>query len=90
MFQAKRLGQKTGVGYYKYVKGKPVLDATLQPFIDAARAQAKNKPNVNGAALTDDDLVEATLFPVVNEALRILEEGFALSESDVDVVTVSQ
>lgn len=87
MFDAKRLGQKTGVGYYKYVKGKPVVDPTLQPLIDQARAEAKSKAKVDASKLTDEEIVEATLFPVVNEALRIVEEGYVLSESDVDVVS---
>jgi 3-hydroxyacyl-CoA dehydrogenase len=87
LYEAKRFGQKTGVGYYIYKNGKPVPDATLQPFIDGARAAASNKANIDGSKLSDDELVEATLFPVVNEALRIIDEGYALSESDVDVTS---
>jgi len=88
LFQAKRLGQKTGVGYYKYVKGKPVADPALQPLLQAARQAATNKAAIDASKLSDEELVEATLFPVVNEALRIRQEGFALSDSDVDVVSV--
>jgi len=88
LFEAKRFGQKTKRGYYQYPKGKPVPDPTLKPLLDAARAEARNKPAIDASKLSDEQVVEATLFPVVNEALRILEEGFALKESDVDVVTV--
>jgi len=88
LFEAKRFGQKTKRGYYQYPKGKPVPDPTLKPLLDAARAEARNKPAIDASKLSDEQIVEATLFPVVNEALRILEEGFALKESDVDVVTV--
>lgn len=63
LFAAGRLGQKTGAGYYKYVKGKPVADPTLVPLIEAARSQAKDKAAVDAAKLGDDELVEATLFP---------------------------
>lgn len=63
LFAAGRLGQKTGAGYYKYVKGKPVADPTLVPLIEAARAQAKAKAAVDAAKLSDDELAEATLFP---------------------------
>jgi enoyl-CoA hydratase/3-hydroxyacyl-CoA dehydrogenase len=87
LFDAKRLGQKTGKGYYAYVKGKPVPDASLKPIIEAARAEATNRASVDASKLSDEELVEATLFPVVNEALRILEEGYARNEADVDVIT---
>jgi enoyl-CoA hydratase/3-hydroxyacyl-CoA dehydrogenase len=88
LFQAKRLGQKSGAGYYKYVKGKPVADPALKPFLDAARANASHKASVDASKLSDEEVVEATLFPVVNEMLRVREEGHVLSDSDVDVVSV--
>ena len=90
LFDAKRFGQKSGQGYYAYAQGKPKPDATLRPFLDASRAAASSsniKPAVDGSKLSNDELVEAVLFPVVNESLRIIDEGFARNEAEVDVVS---
>lgn len=90
LFDAKRFGQKSGQGYYVYAQGKPKPDATLRPLLEASRAAAAStniKAGVDASKLSNDDLVEAVLFPVVNESLRIIDEGFARNESEVDVVS---
>jgi len=87
LFDQKRLGQKTGVGYYAYPKGKPSPDPKLQAIIDSVRGSQQNKPQFDASKLSDDEIVEAVLFPVVNEALRIRAEKFALTDSDVDVTS---
>lgn len=38
--------------------------------------------------LSDQDKVEMMLFPVVNEACRLLEEGIVVKASDLDVAAV--
>ena len=40
------------------------------------------------AKLSDKDIVEITLFPVVNEACRVLAEGIAVKASDLDIAAV--
>lgn len=90
LLAAKRLGQKSQAGYYKYVRNKAVPDFKgLQPFLD--QSIAKN----NGVGLkltgkeTDQDLVEMVMFPVVNESCRVIAEGHVLRECDVDVTSVT-
>ena len=89
LFEAKRLGQKTGSGYYKY-QGKPAKAtpdlAALTPFIQAARGDAKGMSDVG--PLSERQLVEAILYPIVNEFARIVNDGVVASDSDVDVVSV--
>ena len=38
--------------------------------------------------VTDEELVEMVLFPVVNESCRVLEERMVLRASDIDVGAV--
>lgn len=38
--------------------------------------------------LFDEDIVEMVLFPVVNEACRLIADGIALKSSDLDVASV--
>ena len=38
--------------------------------------------------VTDQDILEVILFPVVNEACRILDEGIVIRASDLDIASV--
>lgn len=38
--------------------------------------------------IPDEDIVEMLLFPVINEACRILDEGIAVKATDLDIATV--
>lgn len=86
MFDAKRFGQKTGVGYYMYEDGKTATeDPALAEIVNKARADAGNTPTLE---VNDNDIVEWTLLGVVNEACRCLDEGIAIRASDIDVASV--
>jgi 3-hydroxyacyl-CoA dehydrogenase len=87
MYSAGRLGQKTGKGYYKYEKG----DRTRQDDPEAL-ALLRDKAAELGVmprAHTDAEILERCLYPLLNEGLRILEEGIAQRASDIDVVWCS-
>ena len=43
----------------------------------------------NRFQFTDDEIVERTLYGLINEGARVLEEGFALRASDIDVIYVN-
>ncbi len=85
LFEAKRFGEKTKVGYYKYDGKKALPDPELASFISKARADAGNPPAIT---VSDNDIVEHVLFGVVNEACRCLDEGIAIRPSDIDVACV--
>jgi len=82
LHEAGREGQKNGKGYYRY-EGRKRLDDPLAVEILRARARALGVPQREH---TEQEIVERCLFPMVNEGLRILEEGVALRASDIDVV----
>ena len=90
LYDQQRLGQKSGQGWYKYGKGnKPQPDAaSIAPVLQQARADSKGIPLLDGSAVTDADIVEMLLFPVVNEFMRLVGERMVNSEADVDVVSV--
>ena len=44
------------------------------------------KSGVNARQISDDEILERCLFPMVNEGAKILEEGKAIRASDIDVV----
>jgi 3-hydroxyacyl-CoA dehydrogenase len=84
LHSAGRLGQKTGKGYYRYEQG----DRTRHddPEALALLRQKASEVGVMPHAHTDAEILERCLYPLLNEGLRILEEGIAQRAGDVDVV----
>jgi 3-hydroxyacyl-CoA dehydrogenase len=78
-----RRGQKTGAGYYDYDEARvarpsPVTEQIIKDFV--ARS------GVNARRISDEEILERCLYPMVNEGAKILEEGKAIRASDIDVV----
>lgn len=80
------LGQKTGAGVYLYEKGnpKPLPNPVAQEIIAAARHRDGKSPRVISA----DEITQRLVLRMVAEALRVMEEGIAQRESDVDAAMV--
>jgi 3-hydroxyacyl-CoA dehydrogenase len=82
-----RFGQKTGRGWYRYDGGarEPVADPDVEALIRAKAAGLGVEKREIGA----HEIIERTLYPLVNEGAKILEEGIAARASDIDVVWVN-
>ena len=80
-------GQKTGRGWYRYENGsrEPIADSEVEALIRAKAAELGIAPRAIGA----DEIIERTLYPLVNEGAKILAEGIAARASDIDVVWVN-
>jgi 3-hydroxyacyl-CoA dehydrogenase len=78
-----RLGQKTGAGFYDYDSERhktpsPVTEQIINDFV--AKSGANRRP------ISDEEILERCVFPMINEGARILEENIATRASDIDVV----
>jgi 3-hydroxyacyl-CoA dehydrogenase len=82
-----RFGQKTGSGFYLYQNGSrtPVPDPQVEALIRDKASERGVAPRVIGA----DEITERTLYPMINEGARILEEKIAARASDIDIVWVN-
>ncbi|MDB5070048.1 MAG: 3-hydroxyacyl-CoA dehydrogenase, partial [Candidatus Eremiobacteraeota bacterium] len=82
--EAGRYGQKTGAGYYKYESGSrtPVPD----PFVDELIERNAREAGIERRTIADDEILKRCMYPLINEAAKILEEGIAARPGDVDVV----
>jgi 3-hydroxyacyl-CoA dehydrogenase len=80
-----RWGQKKGAGFYDYDdKRRPSPSPVVEQIIeDFAKQQG-----VERREISDQEIVERTLYTMVNEGAKILEEGIAQRASDIDVVWV--
>jgi len=82
---AGRLGQKAGKGFYDYDdQRRATPSAEAQAIIDdfAARSGAAKR------AVGSEEILERTLYPMVNEGAKILDEGIAQRASDIDIVWI--
>ena len=76
-----RRGQKTNAGYYDYDENRvPRISELTENLIKDITGKDKIE-NMNAIGI-----IEKCIFPMVNEALLILEEGMAQRPSDIDVV----
>ncbi|VIO73481.1 Fatty acid oxidation complex subunit alpha [Bradyrhizobium ivorense] len=82
--EAGRFGQKTGKGYYKYEPGSRAAlpDPEVEKLIDETLARLGRKKRV----VSDDEILERMMYPMINEGAKILAEGIAARPSDIDVV----
>ncbi|KAG6658456.1 hypothetical protein I3843_04G151500 [Carya illinoinensis] len=84
-----RNGKNNGKGYYIYEKGsKPKPDPSVVPIIEESRQLTNIMPGGKSISVTDQEIVEMILFPVVNEACRVLGEGIVVRASDLDTASV--
>jgi enoyl-CoA hydratase/3-hydroxyacyl-CoA dehydrogenase len=89
LIKSGRNGKNNGKGYYIYEKGsKPKPDPSVLPIIEESRRICNIMPNGKPISITDQEIVEMILFPIVNEACRVLEEGVVIRASDLDIASV--
>ena len=85
-----RYGQKTGKGWFRYsaemgggrtpIPDSDVLDLIARTAADAGIARRQ---------ISDDEIVERSIYALINEGARVLEDGGAVRASDIDVVYVN-
>ena len=78
------LGQKTGAGYYRYEPGNrtPLENPELAPMLEAA----SREKGIERRELDEQYIIERTIYALVNEGAKILEEGIAQRSSDIDII----
>jgi 3-hydroxyacyl-CoA dehydrogenase len=81
-----RRGQKTGAGFYDYDEARNRKPSTLveEVIVDFAA-----KKGVNRRVISDEEILERCIYPMINEGAKILEEGKALRASDIDIVWIN-
>jgi 3-hydroxyacyl-CoA dehydrogenase len=80
-----RRGQKTGKGFYDYDEKR---NRSVSAEANAIIEEFRSKSNIAKRDITVQDIVERTLYPMVNEGAKILAEGKAQRASDIDVVWI--
>jgi 3-hydroxyacyl-CoA dehydrogenase len=80
-----RWGQKTGKGFYDYGERR---NPTPSPRVAEIIEDFRSKSNLPKREISDQEIIERTLYTMVNEGALILEEKMAQRASDIDVVWI--
>jgi 3-hydroxyacyl-CoA dehydrogenase len=81
-----RYGQKTGAGWYKYDDQRRAMpDSLVAEHIAKWVAEA----GIAQRQMSATEIVDRCLYALVNEGARILEEGYALRASDIDIIYIN-
>ncbi|HKD24103.1 MAG TPA: 3-hydroxyacyl-CoA dehydrogenase NAD-binding domain-containing protein, partial [Rhizomicrobium sp.] len=81
-----RRGQKTGAGYYDYDENR---NAKPSPVTEKILADFRAKRGINARTITDEEILERCIYPMINEGAKILEEKKAIRASDIDIVWIN-
>jgi 3-hydroxyacyl-CoA dehydrogenase len=78
-----RRGQKSGAGYYDYDANR--IGSPSEEVAAIVREFAAQS-GVPQRTVTQEEIIEECVFPMINEGFCLLEEGMAQRASDIDVV----
>ncbi len=78
-----RRGQKTSAGFYDYDAKR---ERTPSPIVEKLVLEQSAAKGITRRAISDQEILERCIYPVINEGAKILEEGKAYRASDIDIV----
>ena len=81
-----RRGQKTGAGYYDYDARR---NPTPSPVVEQLIAELAAQTGIVQRTVSDEEILQRCIYPMINEGAKILEEGKAIRASDIDIVWIN-
>ncbi len=81
-----RRGQKTGAGFYDYDDAR---NAKPSPLVEKIILDFAAKKGINRRTISDEEILQRCIYPMINEGAKILEEGKAQRASDIDIVWIN-
>jgi 3-hydroxyacyl-CoA dehydrogenase len=83
LYEMGRLGQKRGMGWYRYDEARaPIPDPEVHALIE----KTANEAGIARRTITPEEIIERSVYVMINEGARILEEGHAQRAADIDVI----
>lgn len=80
-----RFGQKTGAGWYRYDENRRAIpDREVEKLIEEVASEA----GIERREVSNEEIIERTMYALINEGAKILEEGIALRAADIDVIYI--
>ncbi len=85
LFELGRYGQKSGRGSYIY-QGR---EKTSDPEVIKLCEQLASELNIERRDISDQEVLERCLYPLINEGIQIIDEGIASRPGDCDLIWVN-
>ncbi|GAB1261834.1 3-hydroxyacyl-CoA dehydrogenase NAD-binding domain-containing protein [Aurantivibrio plasticivorans] len=85
IYDAGRMGQKNGKGFYLYKPGDRQRYEDPEA-LEILRKRAEELGIEQRNDHTEEEIIERCIYALINDGIKILEEGIALRASDIDVV----
>jgi 3-hydroxyacyl-CoA dehydrogenase len=82
-----RFGQKTGRGWYRY--DEATRKAIPDPEVERLIEECARKAGISRRAIASEEILERTLYALINEGAKIQEEGIALRAVDIDIIYIN-
>ena len=81
-----RRGQKTGAGFYDYDEKR---NAKPPAHVEQIIREFAESRQIRQRTISDQEILERCIYPMINEGAKILEEGKAQRASDIDIVWIN-
>jgi 3-hydroxyacyl-CoA dehydrogenase len=81
-----RRGQKTGAGFYDYDEAR---NAKPSPVVEKIVLDFAAQKGINRRSISNEEILERCIYPMINEGAKILQEGIAQRASDIDIVWIN-
>jgi len=78
-----QFGQKTGAGWYKYDEQRR---ASSDPAVVVLLREWSAQAGIPQRSISSEEIVDRCIYALVNEGARILEQGYALRATDIDII----
>ena len=84
LYEMGRYGQKTRKGWYNYEEGSriPMPDPEVVDLVVRTSRELK----IDRREISDEEILQRCIYPLINEGARILEEGIVQRASALDIV----
>jgi 3-hydroxyacyl-CoA dehydrogenase len=81
-----RRGQKTGAGFYDYDENRTPRPS---PVVEGIVLDLAARKGIRRRAISDEEILQRCIYPMINEGAKILEEGKALRASDIEIIWIN-
>jgi len=78
-----RYGQKTGTGWYQYDEQRRAMS---DPQVDELVRKWVQEAGIAQRQISASEITDRCIYALVNEGARILQEGYVLRASDIDII----
>ncbi|MGF6654526.1 3-hydroxyacyl-CoA dehydrogenase/uncharacterized OB-fold protein [Paraburkholderia youngii] len=84
LYNRGRTGLRAGRGFYRYEPGKkrPLIDPEVTTLIE----EASCVEGIERRAISDQEVHDRLILPMINEGAKLLEEGIVDRASDIDLI----